>query len=96
LITRTTRGPIVLDTPHTDPAAAAEVAARLRAAADQVDEQARRLDARLDDLTFQGPAALRLRAAMVERCLRATRVADALRELADRARLGEATTTRST
>jgi hypothetical protein len=78
----------MLDNPHGDPVAASELAARLRAAADRVDDSARRLDARLDDLTFEGPAALRLRAAIVERRLRAARIADDLRETADVAVLG--------
>ena len=75
----------MLDTPtHRDPAAAQAEAARLRAAAESVAQLQQRLDARVDALPFQGPAALRFRTAMAERSQRARRLAAELQDMADR------------
>ena len=68
--------------PITDPVATRELAARLRAGAEHVHDRATRLDRRLDALRFEGPAALRLRAAGAERKLRANQIAEELRNLA--------------
>jgi uncharacterized protein YukE len=59
-------------------------AARLRAVADAVDEQARRLELRIESIHFEGPAARRFRAAMADRHQRAQRTVHRLNELADR------------
>ena len=69
--------------PTTDPAALRTLAAKLRADAERVRDAAQRLDHRLDALTLEGPAALRLRATMVERKLRAAAIAGELRDLSD-------------
>jgi hypothetical protein len=61
-----------------------EHTAKLRAAADAVDEQSRRLDMRVDSVHFEGPAGRRFRAAMSERHQRAERTVHRLREIADR------------
>jgi succinylarginine dihydrolase len=71
------------DFPSADPAAVRTLAARLRSDAERLHDQAQRLDHRLDALNFEGPAALRLRAAMTERKLRALAVAGELRELSE-------------
>jgi hypothetical protein len=71
------------DIPLTDPAAVRTLAARLRADAEQLHEQAQRLEHRLDAVRFEGPAALRLRAAMAERKLRGAAIAGELRNLAE-------------
>jgi hypothetical protein len=69
------------DSPVSDPAATREVAVRLRADAERLHDRTRRLDQRLDALEFQGPAALRMRAAAVERKLRADQIAEELRDV---------------
>jgi uncharacterized protein YukE len=61
-----------------------EHAAKLRTAADAVDEQSRRLDLRVDSVHFEGPAGRRFRAAMAERHQRAQRTVHRLQELAAR------------
>jgi hypothetical protein len=61
-----------------------EHAATLRAAADAVDEQSRRLDLRVDSVHFEGPAGRRFRAAMAERHHRAQRTVNRLQQLAER------------
>jgi hypothetical protein len=73
----------MLDTPSADPAAMLAFAARVRLNAERVHELSRRLDARVEALHFEGPAAVRLHAEMAERKLRARGVADELQELAD-------------
>jgi hypothetical protein len=70
------------DTPTTDPAAARQLAMTLRDSAERVHELAIRLDHHTDALRFEGPAALRLRATMAERKLRAMAISNELRELA--------------
>jgi hypothetical protein len=70
------------ETPITDPVATRELAARLRAASEHVHDRALRLDRRLDALRFEGPAALRLRAAGAEQKLRANQIAGELQDLA--------------
>lgn len=75
----------MLDAPtHRDPAAAQAQAARLRTAAESVAHLQQRLDARVDALPFEGPAALRFRTAMSERSQRARRLAAELQDMADR------------
>jgi uncharacterized protein YukE len=61
-----------------------EQAARLRAAADAVDEASHRLDLRVDSLHYEGPAAQRFRAAMADRQHRAQRLAHRLQQVAHR------------
>jgi hypothetical protein len=69
------------DSPAADPAATRDVAVRLRADAERLHDRTRHLDQRLDALEFQGPAALRMRAATVERKLRADQIAAELRDI---------------
>jgi uncharacterized protein YukE len=73
---------IMLDTPPSDPAAVLAFAARVRLNAERVHAQLRRLDARVDALNFEGPAAVRLHADMAERKVRAHRVAEDLEDVA--------------
>ena len=61
-----------------------EQAARLRAAADVIDETSRRLDLRVESLHYEGPAARRFRGVMAERAERAQRASRRLHDLADR------------
>jgi hypothetical protein len=70
------------DYPTSDPVATRELAGRLRAGGDRIHDQAGRLDRKLDSLQFEGPAALRLRAAGAERKLRANQIAEELRDIA--------------
>jgi uncharacterized protein YukE len=71
------------DIPLSDPAALRALAARLRADAERLHDAAQRLDHRLDALTLEGPAALRLRATMAERKLRAAAIVAELRDVAE-------------
>ena len=68
-----------------DPSASAADAAMLRAAAETVDEAARRLDLRVDGLHYEGPAAQHFKSVMGDRHRRAQRTVDGLRELAAQA-----------
>jgi len=70
------------DLPDHDTAAARQLSATLRESAERVHELAVGLDHRTDALGFEGPAALRLRAAMAERKLRAMAIGRELHELA--------------
>ena len=70
------------DTPISDPAAGRELAMRLHAAGERLNERARALDHRLDALEFEGPAALRLRIAAAEHKLRDEQIAGELRDVA--------------
>jgi hypothetical protein len=73
----------MLNETQSDPEAIRALSARLRAAAERVEDRMHGLDARVDDLTFHGPAALRLRAAMAERGIRGRRIAAELRAAAE-------------
>jgi uncharacterized protein YukE len=67
-----------------DPAAMRQQAASVRVAAESVAALVDRLDRQLEDMTFEGPAATRVRAAAVERHLRARRTIADLYDVADR------------
>ncbi|MEA2294187.1 MAG: hypothetical protein QOE86_1826 [Solirubrobacteraceae bacterium] len=69
------------DLPDHDIAATQPRSAALREAAEPVDDLAGRLDHRADAVRFEGPAALRRRAAMAERKLRTVAIARELRAL---------------
>lgn len=65
-----------------DPAEIRRQAALLRSAAETIEILVERLDHRVDAMEFEGPAALRFRAAMEERGRRGHRAARELGELA--------------
>ena len=66
-----------------DPAAMRSEAYGLRAQAEALASLAQQLQARIEGLTFEGPAADRFRAAMIERYHEALRLAGELQDLAD-------------
>ena len=66
-----------------DPAAMRSEAYALRAQAEALASLAQQLQGRIEGLTFEGPAADRFRAAMVERYQEALRLAGELQDLSD-------------
>jgi uncharacterized protein YukE len=67
-----------------DPAEIRRQAALLRSAAETIELLVQRLDHRVESMTFEGPAAVRFKAAMHDRRQRGNRVANELEELATR------------
>jgi hypothetical protein len=70
-----------------DPAALRTEAAAVRNSSESLRGLAERLDRRAETLAFQGPGALRFRAAIAERSRRATLAAQQMEELAERMQL---------
>lgn len=70
-----------MDSSGYDPAEARRQAALLRTAAETIETLVERLDRRFDSMDFEGPAAVRFRAAMEDRSRRARRAARDLEDL---------------
>jgi uncharacterized protein YukE len=70
--------------PHVDPAAMRARAAAIRLNAESLRALGERLDRRVDGLVYEGPAAVRFRAAAVERSHRTRGAVRELDRMADR------------